>query len=103
MNIQRPGSLWGRSSIRGRPVLPAELLDLSEEEYRNKLREFGFSEDAAEAEVTLFREYLETMKPKKLIKPVERGPVKNKLYEAWKTTARSRRVREEKPDGEKEI
>jgi hypothetical protein len=99
MNIQRPGSLWDRT-MRGRPQLPAQLLDFTEEEYGEQLRQFGFSEGAVEHEVALFRDYISSLNAGKLVEPVKDGPTKGRLYKSWTRSVKDRRGREE-GEGEK--
>lgn len=101
MNAPRP-RLWDRT-LRGRPELPAQLLDSTEEEYAERLRQFGFSEDAIEQEVGLFRQYTESLQAKTAGEPIHDGPTKGPLYAAWVRSFRGRRNREEGEGGEEQV
>ena len=81
-------------------ILPAELLELSEDDYAARLREYGYSEHAIVQELSKLREYL--IKTAKVTeKPsVEPGPVKGQLFNDWARTVRKRRTRKESDDGE---
>jgi broad specificity phosphatase PhoE len=79
------------------PQLPAELLDLTEDEYAAKLREWGYGEHAIEQELVRWREYVDKMVPKRTVPDVEDGPTKGRLFDSW-VQARRRR-RQQKGDG----
>lgn len=94
MNAIPPGSPFNRLP-RGRPELPAQILDLSDEEYAEQLRKFGFGEDAVARELEMFKAYVGAMRAKSEPASVEEGPTKGRLYKAWTRSTKARRTREE--------
>jgi len=84
------------------PQLPAELLDLTEDEYASMLREWGYSEHAVQHELENWREYVEKLRPKDQVPDVKDGPTKGRLFDSWVKARRRRREQKEEPDGEEE-
>lgn len=101
-----PGNPPGRFPLTGplrrRPQPPAELLDLTEEQYAMQLRDFGFSERAVQQELETFREYVTAKERETKLEPIADGPTRGKLFDAWVKTRQKRRAQEAAADEDDE-
>ena len=69
--------------LRQKPQLPAALMDLTDEQYLELLRQYGYNEKSARKELEVFRAYVAAMQPRGQEPPVTEGPTRGKLYDTW--------------------